>query len=45
MPYLIRSALAVVLAAAVWSTVWFQPDGVTLLVPGVGGWHFSYGGQ
>lgn len=45
MKYAIRSALAVALVAAVWSTVWFQPDGVTFLVPGVGGYHVSYGGR
>lgn len=42
MPYLIRSALVAVSLALVWSTVWFQDDGVTFFVPGVGGYHFAY---
>lgn len=45
MPYLIRSALVILAVAAVWSCVWFNPDGVVFFVPGVGGWFFEYGGQ
>jgi hypothetical protein len=44
-PYLIRSALVILAVAAVWSCVWFNPDGVVFFVPGVGGWFFEYGGQ
>jgi hypothetical protein len=39
---MLRAALLVTTLALLWSSVWFQPDGVTLLVPGVGGYHWSY---
>jgi hypothetical protein len=42
MPYLIRSAFVAVILALVWSTVWFQDDGITFFVPGVGGYHIAY---
>lgn len=42
---LIRAALAATALALVWSTLWFQEDGVAVFVPGVGGYFFAYGGQ
>ena len=45
MPYLIRSTLLAVALAALWSCLWFQPDGVAFFVPGFGGWFVAYGGQ
>lgn len=44
MPYLIRSSLLALALAALWSCVWFLDDGVAVLVPGVGGYFFQYGG-
>jgi hypothetical protein len=38
----IRIVLAFALIGLAWSTVWFQEDGVTFFVPGVGGYHWEY---
>lgn len=39
---MIRMALLVIGAAMLWSSVWFQPNGITIMFPGLGGYHFSY---
>lgn len=39
---LIRSALIAIAFGLIWSTLWFQDDGITFFVPGIGGYHFAY---
>lgn len=39
---MLRYALLVTLLAMLWSGVWFQPDGITIHWPGLGGYHLSY---
>lgn len=39
---MIRMFLFAVAFAMVWSSVWFQPDGITIMFPGLGGYHLSY---
>lgn len=39
---MLRMILAVVALAMLWSSVWFQPDGITIMWPGLGGYHISY---
>ena len=39
---MIRATLAIVTLAVLWSCLWFEDDGVAFLVPGLGGYFFSY---
>lgn len=39
---MLRSILFAVALFMVWSSVWFQPDGITIMFPGLGGYHFAY---
>jgi len=42
MPGLIRTFLISLVAAALWSFLWFEEDGVAIVVPYVGGWFFAF---
>lgn len=41
---MIRATLVIAALAALWSCLWFSEEGVAFLVPGYGGYFFSYEG-
>jgi len=45
MPGLIRTILISLTVAVLWSFVWFEEDGVAVVVPYVGGWFFAFDGE
>ena len=42
---LIRTILISLTVAVLWSFVWFEEDGVAVVVPYVGGWFFAFDGE